>query len=52
MKPPIALALEASPEISNKDLCTLVEANSSAFKPLLVIETREIFCKEVDQSYG
>jgi hypothetical protein len=47
MKHPIALTLEASPDICDKDLCALIEADSFAFEPLFVVETRECFCEQV-----
>lgn len=51
---PIALTIEAGPEVRNEDLGPLKEANglAPALKLVLVAEGGEVPCKDVDERRG
>ena len=49
VKETIVLATKSGPEISNKDLSTLQEADLSAVEPGLVTEALEVMSEQIDK---
>ena len=49
VEPPIALAIEAGPQVCNEDLCTLVEAHFLALEFYLISKAGEVFHYQVHQ---